>query len=253
MFAKASRSVTFTITPGGPVKKQDMTAVQPASGPLAGGNTIVLVGHGLADATKVTIAGEAAKFEVVSDTKISVVVPPAQKPGAVNIRVTVGPPSGAVVAPDGYTYADAPVAPDATVTTPTVTSVPEAGQAGFGNPETSRILAPGVVLVSRAEASRLTAKVLKRPLGSSPANAPTVRVRVGRPFALAVGDQAVGQVVNVRVGVRGKAMDVGADRVDPIGWLRVPALAMTRLGSVTLALVTPTTGKRGFVRIVVSK
>jgi hypothetical protein len=253
-YVAGRRAVVFTIKSSGPFKKQDMTAVQPASGPLAGGNTIILVGHGFADATKVTMGGASAEFAVLSDTRVSVVVPQGKQEGPADIRVTVGPPDGAIVAPGGYTYAPtAAVSASASSPTGAVPVSPVPYVAPRANPGAARTLAPGMRLLSSAVGSHVSSTVLKGRPGTSAGAAPTVRVRVGKPFSLLVGGQAPGQVVMVRASARGTTVAVGAPRVTAKGLLRVPALAVTRIGVVTLAFNAPSSGKRSYVKVLVVK
>lgn len=248
-YDEGRRSVVFTITSGGPYKKQVMTAVQPAWGPLAGGNTIVLVGQGFFDATKVTMDGTSATFQVISDTRLSVVVPPGKKDGPVNIRVTVGPPSGAIVAPDGYTYREGPEAQGTTA--PVDAAVPGAATvaASLGNPEKARAVARGLRLLSRAEAATVRATVVSGAPGATAATGPTVRVKARRTFALAVTGQATGQVIDVRVSVRGRSVPLGSVQVDAKGVLTLPALWSSRAGLLTFAMTAPQSGTTTYVKV----
>jgi hypothetical protein len=253
-FAQGHLAIVFTISPGGPGKKQDMTSVQPASGPIAGGNTITLVGHGFADATKVLMDGTAAKFEVVSDTRMSVVVPPVTQSGPIGIRVTVGPPQGAIVAPTAYTYLAQPVASATPPAAGTVMPVsPVKYLAPVAKPGAARNLAPGMRLLSPAAASHVRSTVVKGRPASSMGAAPTARVKVGKPFSLLIGGQAAGQNVMVRASARGTTVAIGAPRVTAKAWLKVPALTVTRVGVVTLGIITPSSGKRSYVKVLVVK
>jgi hypothetical protein len=94
-----------------------VSGVSPASGPTAGGTTVVLSGTGFTAATTVAFGGVAApSFTVVSDTQLSATVP-SQPAGAVD--VTVSTPYGASVTgpADQYTYLAA--APAVTAISPT--------------------------------------------------------------------------------------------------------------------------------------
>jgi hypothetical protein len=112
--AAAAGPVAVTVTtPGGGtpgdvtyyyLAPPQLTAGSPASGPTAGGNTVVLTGSGLVTATAVRFGATAAAFTVVSDTQINAVAP-AGSAGSVAITVvTPGGTSGAV----GYAYQAAP-------------------------------------------------------------------------------------------------------------------------------------------------
>lgn len=83
------------------------------SGPIAGGNTVVISGVGLSTATTVTFGGNGVSPTILSDSQISVTVP-ASSAGTVPVSVTTagGTNNGLY-----YTYADAP-----TITSLTPTS-----------------------------------------------------------------------------------------------------------------------------------
>ncbi|MEU5208658.1 IPT/TIG domain-containing protein [Streptomyces sp. NPDC020742] len=107
-------AVTVT-TPGGSstlpsayfyVSAPLLTAVTPAVGPLAGGNTVTLSGSHLIEATAVRFGSTpAVSFSVVSDAQINAVVP-AGVVGPVNVTVTS---AGGTSNPVSYTYLAAPV------------------------------------------------------------------------------------------------------------------------------------------------
>ncbi|WP_022899088.1 IPT/TIG domain-containing protein [Humibacter albus] len=89
---------TFTYTP-----VTTITAVDPGSGPEAGGNTVTITGHCFAAATQVFFgATPATSFTVVSDTEITAVVPAGV--GTVDVSVAGGGSCGTGTAPGGYEY-----------------------------------------------------------------------------------------------------------------------------------------------------
>ncbi|MGX1855328.1 beta strand repeat-containing protein [Streptomyces sp. NPDC055299] len=88
-----------------------VSGVSPAAGPIAGGNTVVLTGTGLAGVTGVTIGGlPATSFRAYLDTLI-VAVTPAGVPGPADITVTT--PGGSATLPAAFDY----MAPSATEVT----------------------------------------------------------------------------------------------------------------------------------------
>ncbi|OBT39760.1 hypothetical protein VE00_10508 [Pseudogymnoascus sp. WSF 3629] len=95
-----------------------VTQVTPASGPVSGGNTVVVTGSNFNGATAVTFGGNAASsFTVVSPTRINVVAPPGTA-GTASVVVTT--PAGA--SPGfNYTYIASP-APTAVFPTTGVTA-----------------------------------------------------------------------------------------------------------------------------------
>ncbi|MGW9075701.1 IPT/TIG domain-containing protein [Streptomyces kronopolitis] len=114
--ASVAGVVSITVTgPGGTstlpnsyffVNAPVLTAVTPLSGPLAGGNTVTLVGSSLVEATAVRFGSTAAtSFTVVSDSQITAVVP-AGLAGPVQVTVTT---AGGTSNPVTYTYLTPPV------------------------------------------------------------------------------------------------------------------------------------------------
>lgn len=102
----------------------NVTAVNPATGPIAGGNTVTITGSNLTSASAVTFGGVAAvSFTVVNDTTITAVVPSGVAIGAVSVLVTA--PNGTNAANTLYSYI---------TVAPTVTSVsPASGSTNGGS------------------------------------------------------------------------------------------------------------------------
>ncbi|AUH39081.1 IPT/TIG domain-containing protein [Streptomyces sp. CMB-StM0423] len=98
------------------------SSVGPASGPLAGGNTVTLNGVGLATASSVAFGANTATPTVVSDTQLTVTVPAGAAAGPVGVSVTT---AGGTNNGLSYTYLDVP-----TVTTVAPASGPTSGGTG---------------------------------------------------------------------------------------------------------------------------
>ncbi|WP_431770842.1 IPT/TIG domain-containing protein [Streptomyces cucumeris] len=98
--------------------------VVPSSGPIGGGNPVVLIGTNLDTVTSVTFGGTAAPI-VAQTASVLVTTAPAHAAGAVPVVATN--PSGAS-APAAYTYV-APLPPAALLITPV--SGPAAGGTPF--------------------------------------------------------------------------------------------------------------------------
>ncbi len=80
-----------------------ITAILPASGPVAGGTTVTITGAAFTGATKVVFGADAAtSFTVKSATEITA-VSPAQSPCADNIRVTTPGGTSPVASADKFT------------------------------------------------------------------------------------------------------------------------------------------------------
>jgi hypothetical protein len=100
-----------------------VTTISPASGPLAGGAAVTIIGTALTDATAVTFGGtNAASFTVNSDTQITAITP-AKAVGPVTVAVMTAGGTGSKSS--GYTYVAAP-----TVTGVSPASGPAAGGTG---------------------------------------------------------------------------------------------------------------------------
>jgi hypothetical protein len=85
-----------------------ITAIGPASGPAAGGTTVVISGHDLTGATAVGFGSTpAASFSVDSETQITAHSPAVGAGGAAAVSVTT--PAGSATSPTPFVY-EAPVA-----------------------------------------------------------------------------------------------------------------------------------------------
>jgi hypothetical protein len=84
-------SITATVS-----ARPTVTGVDPASGPLGGGNTVVLTGSGFTNAKRVVFGTvQATNVTVDSDSQITVTAPAGTKAGVVNVRVSDGQGIGA--------------------------------------------------------------------------------------------------------------------------------------------------------------
>jgi hypothetical protein len=114
--AAGPQSVAVTTTDGGTGRLvngytyQDVptvTRIDPASGPLAGGQAVTITGTNFLGATSLTIGGTAAtNLVVVSATTITAVTPASLTPGPTSVVVTTL--SGSGTGTNLYTYVDAP-------------------------------------------------------------------------------------------------------------------------------------------------
>lgn len=81
-----------------------MTTVIPHQGPTAGGTTVPLTGHHLANATAVRFGATRAVIQRVADTTVTATSPPSAAEGTFDVTVTTpgGTPAGA------FTYVAGP-------------------------------------------------------------------------------------------------------------------------------------------------
>jgi IPT/TIG domain len=85
-----------------------VSAVSPAAGPQAGGNTVLVRGAHFEKATKVSFGNTpAASLTVLNDSTLSVVAPPGE--GTVDVTVNAGDNPSPSISNDQYTYLPPPV------------------------------------------------------------------------------------------------------------------------------------------------
>ena len=85
-----------------------VSGLSPASGPVAGGTTVIITGTNFTGATAVNFGTTAAEsFVVLNETTITAVAP-AGSAGTVNVFVTTPNSTSQAVATDQFTYASAP-------------------------------------------------------------------------------------------------------------------------------------------------
>nr|WP_269330170.1 IPT/TIG domain-containing protein [Kineosporia babensis] len=109
----ASSPFTYVAPPSAPV----LSLINPASGPLEGGQNVTLTGVGFTDASAVNFGDATASFTVSNDTTITAAVPPGDE-GAV--RVSVSTPNGVTSEAVDYVYVAPTEAPTITGVTPQV-------------------------------------------------------------------------------------------------------------------------------------
>jgi RHS repeat-associated protein len=165
---------TYLGTPG-------ITALSPAAGPTAGGTTATITGAGFTGATQVAVGAVGATFKVVSDSQISVTLPPGSGTVALSVRTPAG--RSATAAAAHFTYANGPVVtsvapsigPAAGGTTVTVNGAGFTGTTAvsFGaTPATGVTVASDSQLTATAPAGSATADIMvTAPAGTSGINA----------------------------------------------------------------------------------
>jgi hypothetical protein len=101
-------SSTFTYSTGGPV----VTGLSPSTGPVGGGNTVVITGTGFSGATAVQFgSANALSFTVNSDSQVTAIAPPGAA-GTVFVRVVTPAGTSSQTVGSQYTYSGGPVVTD---------------------------------------------------------------------------------------------------------------------------------------------
>ncbi len=117
-----------------------VSALSPASGPVAGGTSVTITGSGLTGATAVSFGTVAAtSFTVVSDSEITA-LSPAHAAGPVDVRVTTTAGTSADTAADDYSYAEGSTT---TPVAPTITAWPTASALTLGEALSDSTLSGG--------------------------------------------------------------------------------------------------------------
>lgn len=180
-----------------------ITSLRPASGPLQGGNQVVITGTALAAVTSVAIGGNYAPILSQSDTSITVTAPPGE--GVDSQRLTVSSVGGTASA--GYAY----TAPDLCGSGCVFTS-PGSASATTGVPFSFTVSASGGVTPTFTEKGRLPRGVTfvdnfdgTATLSGTPVNigrkmaAGTYRDRIKATFAYGTATRTVTQAFTLTV------------------------------------------------------
>ena len=117
------------------------------------------------------------------------------------------------------------------------------------NPVATFVAAPGISLISAAEAASIQDRVMRNAAAATLGTAPRVVAQAGRPLALVVPGQTPGATVSVRIKVGGKYLDLGQVTVDSKGRTALPVLKLSRPGVYTIAIVDPATGKTSYLKV----
>jgi hypothetical protein len=95
------RLVDLIFSPASPPAKPTITSLSPATGPVAGGGTVKILGSGFVGTLAISFGSANATFKVDSDGQISADLPAASAAGAVNVLVKTK--NGSATAPFTYT------------------------------------------------------------------------------------------------------------------------------------------------------
>ncbi len=192
-----------------------VTALAPAAGPLAGGDTVTITGVHLTGATGVTFGGNAASnFTVVSDTQVTATAPVGS--GTVDVRVTT-PNGTSIVAPaDQYTYTSGPTVrslnpssgPTAggNVVTITGTNLSNASAVSFGGTPATSFSVLGQTLISAVAPPGAAGTVdvtVTTPGGTSPTGSSDQYTYVAAPTVSALSPNSGPAVGGTSVSITG--------------------------------------------------
>ncbi|WP_332801997.1 beta strand repeat-containing protein [Sphingomonas sp. RT2P30] len=151
-----------------------VTAISPATGPVAGGTSVTITGTGFIGATAVTFgATPATGFTVNSPTQITATAPAGT--GTVDVRVTAVDGTSATSAVDRFSYVSTPI-----VTTLSPASGPTTGGTSVTITGTGFTGATAVKFGATA-ATRFTVVSATQIVATAPAGSGTVDVQVTTP------------------------------------------------------------------------
>jgi hypothetical protein len=162
----AADQYTYT---NGPI----ITAIAPAAGPVAGGNTVTITGTTLSGATAVKFGTANAAITSNTATKITATAP-AGTAGTVDITVTTSGGTSPTTASDRYTYTNAP-----TVSSVSPNAGPTAG--GTGVTITGTNLSGATAVKFGTTSAAITGNTATQITAIAPAGTGTVDVTVTTP------------------------------------------------------------------------
>lgn len=270
-YSAASTTISFTITDpvsapaptsggtsntsaqsGGGGSLQTITEVRPATGPLAGGNTIAIIGYGFTGATSVTIGGAQAAYRVVNDAHVEVVVPSGAALGASDVAVNLTPERGRAFAPGGYVYtANSVISDGPTTVQPGSVISTEVSSGLVASPSRARTLPRGFTILSQVGDQRVIQTPVRTPVNRVLSKAPTLQLNRGQSHKYTVNGMPTNENVVVQVGIGGRYFGLGSSVTSPNGTLTLPAFSAAQKGGFRLRF-TPISGLPSFLRLKVS-
>jgi len=225
-----------------------VASVAPASGPVAGGTSVTVMGANLSGATGVKFGSVAATFTVVSSTQLTA-TSPAQAAGGVDVTVTTPAGTSAVNPGDKFTYAPVPAVsgvspaggPDAGGTPVVITGSGFTGAVCPAGVKFGTVAATGCTVVSDTQIDATTPAAADGPVdvtvtgpgGTSPKSAADTFT-----FAPAMGYTPLSpvRILDTRGGTGGVQGPLTANQAYPVqvtGLAGVPATATAVAMNVT--------------------
>ncbi len=237
----------------------------PGSGTQWGGTEVTLTSCGLNTVSRVLIGGVSASFSVTSDGSLTAVTP-IGSPGVVDVEIEDSVGSRQKVAT--YTFVSAPAptppAPPAPsveptalpVVTPSAPIAPvvvEQTMPALGNPIEPTRVAPGVLLVSEAQAQATAPRVMRNAPAETIRDAPVVQSQTGSATALVTPGLTRGVIYQVRIKVQGEYQDLGFTQAAADGDAALPVFRLSRSGSYTIVITNPIDGSVQYIKMRVNK
>jgi Ca2+-binding RTX toxin-like protein len=255
-----------------------LTSVSPASGPAAGGQTVLISGTGLLGVSAVWFGGlPASSFTVNSATQITAVTGPRTSAG--NVPISVSAIGGGATLGSGYTYAapSTPVVPSPSVTAPgqTTTSPSTSSNSSGGSSAAAFTSSSGLVIdpsvtadpggqslptsiVSNSTVSRPQGATVQREAGpfvatrpvAKKAKAPTVKVKPGAVIRLRVTGMPATTSLTARVGISGNNVTLGTVTTKKKGKAKLPTFSLSVAG--TYVVTVSGGGQDSYVKVIVA-
>lgn len=177
-----------------------------------------------------------------------------------NVEITTGArvvqPSTSTGTSSGSGSSSSGTTPGPVVNSPTTLIAPVAqlpstatGVAPLRNPAVATPLTSNVILVSESEANSAPVRSMANPPAASITRAPVVNSPVGRIVSLTTQGLDAGTNYSVKLKINGKYVDLGSARTDATGMVSLPAFKPSAAGTYTIAIVNPSTGKTGYVKV----
>ncbi|MBD9544758.1 cadherin-like beta sandwich domain-containing protein [Ensifer sp. ENS04] len=193
---------TYIVTVNRAPPPPSATSANPASGPVAGGTSVIVTGNNLTGATAVTFGGIAAtSFTVDSATQITAITPP-RAAGLVNLIVTT--PGGTATLTNGFTY----VAPSTVATLSNLTLSAGAISPTFASGTTSYTAA----VVNAVSSLTVTPTATDANATVTVAGSAVVSGSPSGAVALAVGDNTITVVGTAEDGTTTKTYTITVNR-----------------------------------------
>jgi hypothetical protein len=110
-----------------------------------------------------------------------------------------------------------------------------------------------VVLVSETQAQEAVQRVMRNEPAQRIGGAPTINSSAESSVALTTPGLTPGLIYQVRIKVAGEYRDLGNTQAASDGDATLPVFRLSRVGSYTLALISPVDGSARYIKVRVEK